>query len=236
MDNNCCVILLLLDLSAAFDTVGHGILLRRMSSKFGIKDTTLEWFKSYLSDRTQFVHVNGAFSTTHELSCGVPQSSVLGPLLYLLYTSPLGDLLCMRNMRYHLYADDTQIYAKFTYNDYDDMSTTKQRVEECLLEIDSWMSQNKLKLNRDKTELLIFHSKYHNAPVFPSLTFGDEVITPSDSAKNIGVIFDRTMSMSLQINAVCKAAFFHLRNIAGSNQEVFVFQYDRNSYPFIRYI
>jgi len=80
------------------------------------------------------------------------------------------------------------------------MSNTKHQIEDCLLDLANWMSQNTFKLNQDKTELLIFHSKFRRQPTFPSLNVGTDVITPSDSAKNIGVIFDRTMSMSSHIN------------------------------------
>ena len=90
IDNNGCVILLLLDLSAAFDTVDHHILLTRLSCRFGIKGNALKWIKSYLSDRRQSVCVDNERSSSQDLSCGVPQGSVLGPILYLLYTAPLG--------------------------------------------------------------------------------------------------------------------------------------------------
>ena len=83
IDQHNSVILVLLDLSAAFDTVDHGILLPRLSNRFGITGTVLEWFRSYLSDRTQFVQVNDACSASHVLEFGVPQGSVLGPLLLL---------------------------------------------------------------------------------------------------------------------------------------------------------
>lgn len=94
------------------------------------------------------------------------------------------------------------------------MLTAKHKIENCLADIDLWMTFNKLKLNKDKTELLIFHSKFRAQPAFPPLIFGNERITPSDSVKNIGAILDKTLSLSSQINAMCKSSFFHIRNIA----------------------
>ena len=96
IDNNSCVILLLLDLSAVLHTVDHIILLHRLSHRFGIVDSALEWFISYLTDSYQTVKVNGAVSTNRVLHYGVPQGSVLRPIVFLLHTSPLGDI-----MRHH---------------------------------------------------------------------------------------------------------------------------------------
>jgi hypothetical protein len=100
-----------------------------MSTRFGITGKALTWFRSYLSNRTQYVNINGAESSVGSLDCGVPQGSVLGPILYLLYTSPLGDILRQHNMSYHLYADDTQLNTTFSYNgDENEIASTKTRI------------------------------------------------------------------------------------------------------------
>ena len=93
LDNGNCVILVMLDLSVAFDTIDHKILLSRLSSRFGIYGKALSWLESYLTGRTQCVAIDGVKSTERELACGVPQGSVLGPLLFTSYTVPVGDVV-----------------------------------------------------------------------------------------------------------------------------------------------
>ena len=111
INNKQCVVLLLLDLSAAFDTVDHKILLERLRSRFVMRGKALAWLQSYLTDRSLSVQIGGFTSSVRPLRLGVPHGSVLGSLLYLLYTAPLGDLIRSHDMEFHLYADDTQLYT-----------------------------------------------------------------------------------------------------------------------------
>ena len=205
VDRNRTVILLLLDLSAAFDTVDHTILIEGLANRFGLCDLALAWFKSYLSDRTHFVSICGARSVTRPLSCGVPQGSVLGRTLYLLYTSPLGDIVRQYNMGYHFYADDTQLYLSFNSLSGDDQAYSVAQVESCIGDIDRWMSC---------TELLVISSKYRPRPSLDSILVGDHRVNRFDKAWNIGVVLDETLSLDNHVNSVCKSALFHLWNIA----------------------
>ena len=110
MDNGNVTMLLLLDLSATFDNVWHSILINRLEKRVGIKGKDFDWFKSCLENRQQCVNINNTKSKSRALKFGVPQGSVLGPILFSLYTLPLADILKKRGISSHLYADDTQIY------------------------------------------------------------------------------------------------------------------------------
>ena len=148
-DNQKCVVLLLLEMSAAFDTVDHELLLERMSKRYGVPGNALKWFRSYIQDRKQFVMTDGIKSKVKELLCGVPQRSVLGLILYLLYTSRIGDISRRHGLNYHPYADDTQLYLSFKPTPVEQAGSIA-KAEGCVSEIDSRMVSNKLKLNRGK--------------------------------------------------------------------------------------
>ena len=139
--------LLLLDLSAAFDTVDFDILLARLRNCC-IKGKCLLWFQDYLTKRTQAVCLQGKTSAPVELKCGVPRSSVLGPLLFSIYTAPLGALVQKYGINYHFYADDSQLYLSFRLSS---EASALSNLEKCVNEIRGWMYTNKLKLNDNKS-------------------------------------------------------------------------------------
>ena len=145
LDSHKCVVLLLLDMSAAFDIVG-------------IEGQVLKLFRSYLLDRKHFVMVDRIKSAVKDLHFGV-----LGPMLYLLHTSPLGDIIKRHNLDFHFYADDTQLYLAVKPNAAEQPGSIAC-IEACVSDIDLWMAQNKLKLNKRKTELLILSAHHRTVP------------------------------------------------------------------------
>ena len=163
--------LLLLHLPAAFDSVNHSLLLSSRENSFGITGTVLQWFHSYLSGRSQFVEINDTKSSVRDLTVGVPQGSVLGPILYLLYTTPLSEIIRNHGLDYHFYADDTQLYISFKDCDVD---VAKLTVENCVAGACHWMDVNELKLNHDKTESMLIYSKYHTRPLFSYFSMGNQ--------------------------------------------------------------
>ncbi len=141
-------VLILLDLSAAF---GHQILLSTLSS-LDITGIPLRWFESYLTGRSFKVAWGGEVSKAHQLVTGVPQGSVLGPLLFSTYTTSLGPIIQAHGFSYHFYTDDTQLYLSFWPDD----PTVAARISGCLADISAWMKEHHLQLNLAKTELLVF--------------------------------------------------------------------------------
>ena len=217
LDDGRCVMLVLLDLSAAFDTVDHGILLSRLSQCFGVQGSAYTWFESYLSSRSQFVQIRDTSSSDRQVTCGLPQGSVLGPILYLVFTSPLGAILRRHGVGFHMYADDTQLYLGdhgMETTKVEDFVSARTRVEVCLRELNQWMLLNSLRLNNDKTELLVLHAKHRPKSPLDSITVGDDTVEPTSSARNIGAVFDDTMSFEEHVNELCRTAFYHIRNIS----------------------
>ena len=117
MDNRKVTALTLLNLSAAFDTIDHVTLLERLYGHFCISGTVLQWFKSYISNRQQRVHIGGSLSCQQDLHFGVPQGSVLGPFLFCLYTTSISQIITTHDVSRHMYADDTQVYIELSQSD-----------------------------------------------------------------------------------------------------------------------
>ena len=210
VDRGKCAFLVLLDLSAAFDTVDHETLLAFLQDYVGLSGNVLQILKSYLTDRTQCVSIKNVLSYLSELLYGVPQGSVLGPLIFCLYTLPLGTIIRHHKLSYHVYADDTQIYLFFDINSCDAAITA---VTECIKDIRSWMVRNKLKINDEKTEFLVISSPYMKFNMDCSLKIGDITVQPSDSCKNLGVIMTNHLTMEKHIVNVCKNMLFYIRKI-----------------------
>ena len=156
----------------------------------------------------------GRFRTSTPLFLKGTRWSFHGPMLYLLYTSPLGDIVREHGLSFHFYADDSQLYTSFACNDTSDLVAAKQRLENCVADINLWMTANKLKLNNDKSEFLFLHSRFRHSLPPPTISVGMENIRPSQQARNLGVIFDDTMSLSPHVNTIVKGAFYQIRNIS----------------------
>ncbi len=211
MDKQEVTFVIMLDLSAAFDTVDYAVLLERLEKRLGVTGQVLDWIKSYLIGRRQCVKINGETSEEIELECGVPQGSVLGPILFLIYTLPLGDVLRKHNTKFHMYADDKQIYISFKTVDLDE---NVQRLKYCLSDVDKWLDANHLKKNGDKTEFLIAGTRQQRAKIAEfGLELEDCTVKPKDEVKNLGVILDANLNLKSHATAVCKGAYSQLHNL-----------------------
>ncbi len=202
--------LLMLDLSAAFDTIDHGILLTRLEKSYGIQGVAHKWIKSYLTGRTQSVVIDGNNSTPRELDFSVPQGSVLGPRKYCMYCRVIGLIASHFGLQYHCYADDSQLYIVF--RSLEGWTKAVKPIEDCVTDIYGWMELNLLKMNEEKTEFIVFSP--WSSPISVetiSLQVGKSVIRPDKVVKNLGTHWDLHLQMEKQVNSVCKSCYYQLR-------------------------
>ena len=213
IDRGNGTLLVLLDLSAAFDTIDHQIVFHILEHSLGITDSALALMKSYLDGRQQCVQIDGVISEFAKLACGVPQGLVLGPLKFYIYMLPIGSIMRHHDIDFHIYADDTQLYVSF---DLSNPNVALDRMNVCISDLRIWMIRNKQKINYSKTEFLIITSAFLKQSCDDiNIMVGDSNIVSSNSARNFGVIFDKCMKLDYHISSVCKSTYFHLRNIGG---------------------
>ena len=179
----CCVFL---DFAKAFDTVNHKILLKKLEY-YGVRGIVLKWFDSYLCNRPQCVNINGTFSDFLNILCGVPQGSVLGPILFLIYINDIQ--FCSNILDFHLFADDTSLF--FSQKDEDIIEST---VNNELIKIEHWLQANKLTLNASKSNYIFFKPAQRNVKKIISLKINNTTIEAKPFTKYLGVILDDKLS------------------------------------------
>ena len=205
--------LTLLDFSSAFDAIHHPIIEHRLHADFGLTDAVTQWFSSYLTDRTHYVSLSNhcsAFATVH---AGVPQGSVLGPMLFTMYTKPLSAVIDSHSIIHHSFADGLQLQ----------MSTPPDRISELLhslksyiCDVNAWATANILKLNDNKTELMLVTSKrskhLHSLPTCN--TIGNAQIPFKQSVKNLCITLDCLLNMNAHVSNIARTCYFELRRLA----------------------
>ena len=165
MNDQHVTLLVLLDLSAAFDTVHHDILIARLKNDLGIEGDALSWLISYLSDRSQRISINGGTSRKFPIVYGVPQGSCLGPSLFTVYTRKLFQVVKKHLPKIHCYADDTQFYLSFCPSSSVNAEVAVESMNDCIADIRNWMISDKLMLNDDKTEFVLIGTRQQLAKV-----------------------------------------------------------------------
>ena len=189
---------LFMDLSKAFDTIDHHILLNKLEY-YGVRGIARQWFSSYLHQRTQYVMVNGVKSSIQCNNCGVPQGSVLGPLLFLIY---INDIVNSSNLfRFSLFADDTVATLSGK-----NLQTLVSSVNKEISNVSLWFKANKLSLNHSKTNYIIFRTRKRGVPTnLPEILIDDVIINKVDNVKFLGVTINEYLDWSTHTSVISKS-------------------------------
>ena len=206
-------VLALLDFSSAFDTIDHPILVHRLHTDFGFIDTVLQWFSSYLTDRTHYVSLSNHCSAFTHVHSGVPQGSVLGTMLFTMYIKPLSAIIDSHSIIHHSFADDLQLQMSAPP---DRISELLHSMQSCISDVKVWATANMLKLNENKTELMLVTSKrtkrQHSLPT--SITIGNAQIPFKKSVKNLGFTLHCHLTMNAHVSNIARTCYFELRRLA----------------------
>jgi len=188
-------------LSAAFDTVDHQLLLTRLKERFGVIGKALDWFQSYLHGRTYSVTNGTSTSDVVQLWCSVPQGSVLGPLLFVLYTAELVDIAAEKGIKIHMYADDTQLYIHCKLSDTVDAVA---KLERCIAVVDNWMAASRLKMNSDKSEVIwVGCRRTVSTHGCPAIRIGNDTICATNKARLLGVLKSTDLTFDQHASTSC---------------------------------
>ena len=198
----------LLDLSAAFDTVDHSILINRLQNAYGIQGSALSWIRSFIEDCTQSVKFAEGQSVKSLVLCGVPQGSVLEPILFILYTSDVIGIAHRHGIHLHLYTDDSQLHLSFKANKY---MANIIRLTTCIQEMKNWIASNHLTLNTDKTQFILLGIWQQLVKITcVSINLDGSDIPLSTQVTCLGVIIDSELTLDMQIRRVSSRCFYYL--------------------------
>ena len=212
LDNRQIVLVSLLDLSAAFDTIDHDIFLKRLENCFGIGGRAQLWYKSYLDNRGVRVKIGNALSERHTLKCSAPQGSKIGPRIYNDYTKPLGSVFRNLAVNHLSYADDSQLNVSASPKSPDEQVKACTHLARSIDSTSDWMRKNRLKINPDKTEFLVISNPcYKKDIVINDLVLKDTTVKRSGKARNLGVILDDHVDLEAHISDLCRRCYFYIR-------------------------
>ena len=206
LDSGKLPISIFLDLSKAFDTLNHTILLKKLAY-YGLNGTSLDWFRSYLSDRSQYVDYDGTTSISLPLTTGVPQGSILGPLLFIIYMNDIHE--ASQNFKVILYADDTNLTSPISYfspplsTKESDIEVISSNINSELNDIQEWLSINKLSLNVKKTKYMLFHYRQRNVSnIIPNIVIGSEPIERVAEFNFLGLTIDENLDWNPHLQKI----------------------------------